>query len=244
MTIGIYRLVFKNTNKCYIGQSVHIEKRFKEHLYSFKTETATEKLLEAYKTFGKPTLETLVECSSTELDIFEDEAIEIFNDNFNTYTTANQAPYGKGTEASNSKYTREQLIKVFQLLSTNKSLIEISQLTGVQRGMVYNVSIGLNHAWLQEEFSEIYSKILLENTNRAAARYVQAALHNKTNYCAAAKGIRYPLIQCPEGYVYRVHNVQQFARDHNIPKSSLHRVLTKESKQVKGWTLCQEEHQS
>ena len=45
MTIGIYRLVFKDTDKCYIGQSVHIEKRFKDHLNSFKTETATTKLM-------------------------------------------------------------------------------------------------------------------------------------------------------------------------------------------------------
>lgn len=244
MTIGIYRLVFKNTDKCYVGQSVHIEKRFKEHLYSFKTETATSKLLEAYKVYGVPELEILVECSASELDIFEDEAIEIFQDNFNTYTTANQAPYGKGTEASNSKYTKEQLIKVFQLLTTSISLVEISKLTDVERATVYNVSTGLSHQWLQEQFPEMYITILLENTNRNAARYVIAALHNKTNYCAAAKGIIYPPIQCPEGHVYRVHNVQQFARDHNIPKSSLHRVLTKESKQVKGWTLCQEEHQS
>lgn len=243
MTIGIYRLVFENTNKCYVGQSVHIEKRFKEHLYSFKTETATSKLLEAYKVYGVPELEILVECSASELDIFEDEAIEIFQDNFNTYTTANQAPYGKGTESGNSKYTKEQLIQVFQLLTTSISLLEIGKLTGVERSTIYKVSIGLSHLWLQELFPEAQDKILLENFNRKAAQHVQAAEHNKNTYCASAKGIIYPPIQCPEGHVYIVHNVQQFARDHNIPKSSLHRVLTKESKQVKGWTLCQEEHQ-
>lgn len=244
MTIGIYRLVFPNTNKCYIGQSVHIEKRFKEHLSSFKNEAATAKLLNAYKTYGTPDLEILVECLSTELDIFEDEAIEIFKYNFNTYTAANQAPYGKGTESGNSKYSRAQLLQAFELLTTSKSLVEISELTGVKKSTLYKISIGLSHAWLQEEFPEMYTKILVENVSRKALQGTQAALHNKTNYCAAAKGIKYPLIQCPEGYVYRVHNVQQFARDHNIPKSSLHRVLTKESKQVKGWTLCQEEHQS
>lgn len=243
MTIGIYRLVFKNTNKCYIGQSVHIEKRFKEHLYSFKAETATEKLLNTYKVYGTPELEILTECSSDELDDFEDETLEIFKDNFNTYTSANQAPYGKGTESGNSKYSKTQLLQVFEQLTTSKSLVEISELTGVKKSTIYKVSIGLSHNWLQEEFPEMYAKILVENVNRKAAQLTQSAAHNKINYCAAAKGIRYPLIQCPEGYVYRVHNVQQFARDHNIPKSSLHRVLTKESKQVKGWTLCQEEHQ-
>jgi len=243
MTIGIYRLVFKNTNKCYIGQSVHIEKRFKEHLYSFKTAIATEKLLNAYKVYGTPELEILTECSSDELDDFEDETLEIFKDNFNTYTSANQAPYGKGTESGNSKYSKTQLLQVFEQLTTSKSLVEISELTGVKKSTIYKISIGLSHNWLQEEFPEMYSKILVENVNRKAAQVIQSASHNKINYCAAAKGIRYPLIQSPDGYVYRVHNVQQFARDHNIPKSSLHRVLTKESKQVKGWTLCQEEHQ-
>ena len=32
MSCGIYKFTNKNNNKSYIGQSINIEKRFKEHL--------------------------------------------------------------------------------------------------------------------------------------------------------------------------------------------------------------------
>lgn len=31
--IGIYKITNKINNKCYIGQSIHIEQRWEEHLY-------------------------------------------------------------------------------------------------------------------------------------------------------------------------------------------------------------------
>ena len=59
MTIGIYRLCFKNTDKCYIGQSTSIELRYKHHLNSFIVKKANPKMMEAYNTYGFPSLEIL-----------------------------------------------------------------------------------------------------------------------------------------------------------------------------------------
>lgn len=244
MTIGIYRLVFDNTNKCYIGQSIHIEKRFKQHCTELRNNKSNYKVLETFKQYGLPTLEVLIECSSEDLDKYEEETIQIFdsvNTGLNIYSYAAQAPFGKGVEAGNSKYSESQLIKAYELLATDISIKEISNITGISTISISSISRGTVHIWLQEKYYDLYSKIKDMNNCRKKVLYNSNALFNKSNYCAISKGIIYPAIKSPEGVVYNVGNVQQFARDHNIPKSSLHRVLTKESKQVRGWKLCQEE---
>ena len=35
--IGIYKITNKLNNKCYIGQSIHIERRWAEHCFPSKT---------------------------------------------------------------------------------------------------------------------------------------------------------------------------------------------------------------
>lgn len=54
MTIGIYRLCFNGTDQCYVGQSVNIEKRYKQHLSSFINNKANPKMMEAYIQYGNP----------------------------------------------------------------------------------------------------------------------------------------------------------------------------------------------
>lgn len=80
MTIGIYRLIFPNTDKCYIGQSVNIERRYMQHLRSFELSSASAKLQNAYNMYGKPKLDILLDSIEvSELDTCENEAIEIFD---------------------------------------------------------------------------------------------------------------------------------------------------------------------
>jgi group I intron endonuclease len=247
MTIGIYRLVFSNTNKVYIGQSVQIEKRYSQHLNDMRNERSNPKLLAAYKEFGKPELDILVECTIEELDDFEEESIDIFdsvNNGFNIYRYANEAPVKKGVESGNSKYTEKQILKVFYFLSeTDNSIKQISDMTEVSVSVISNISRGTTHLWLKEKYPVEFSNIKKHNDNRKIIENENKSLHNKKFYCAKYKGIVYPQIQSPEGIIYTVDNVQQFARDHNIPKSSLHRTLRKESKHCRGWKLCQEETQ-
>lgn len=244
MTIGIYRLVFSNTTKCYVGQSINIEKRFTQHCTDLRNDKSNFKMLETFKQYGSPSLEILLECNSDDLDKYEEEAIQIFDSvtaGLNIYNYVNQAPIAKGTDSGNSKYSKTQLIEVYNLLATSIPIVDISSITKVPIATIGNISRKVSHIWLQESYPELCSKINDMNILRKQSIYASNALHNKTNYCALSKGIIYPPIKSPEGTLYRVANVQQFAKDHNLPKSSLHRVLTKESKQVKGWKLCQEE---
>jgi predicted GIY-YIG superfamily endonuclease len=67
MTSGIYKLKFEGTSKVYIGQSVNIEKRFKEHIRSLKNRTSAKKLLSGFDTFGHPSIVILEECKDKDL---------------------------------------------------------------------------------------------------------------------------------------------------------------------------------
>jgi group I intron endonuclease len=241
MTIGIYRLCFEGTSNCYVGQSVNIERRYTQHINTLKNSTASKKLLKAYQIYGFPKLQIVIECAISELDDIEKEAIEIFdsvNNGFNIYIDANEAPVAKGVEAGNAKYTREQLLKVYYYLAnTSLDLKEVSNLTNIPISTVYSLSTGKSHQWLREELPDWWLKIQNNKSIREKLDRLKKAEFCKSNLSAKAQGIIYPIILSPNNIEHRVDCVQEFARNHSISKSSLHRILTKQVKSCKGWRL-------
>ena len=51
MTTGIYQLVFKGTDKVYIGQSIDIEHRYKGHISCLQLGKGVSKLQNAYNIY-------------------------------------------------------------------------------------------------------------------------------------------------------------------------------------------------
>lgn len=229
MTVGIYCLKFTGTDKVYIGQSNNIEnRRLKEHLNSFKNETASKKLLQAYKEHGTPSLEILHKCNDKDLNSLEDHYIEKLNavDNgFNTYYSHNQAPVLYGEDNGFSKYTNEQVISVFKLLVNNvgKSLKDISSTTKVSIDTVRKISCLNEHTWLSSMFPEEYK--------------VLAGLKG-TRKTAEGRGIVYPPIKDTNGVIYtNIKNMREFAKEHGLDTSNLCNVLKGKRKSHKGWKL-------
>lgn len=246
MTIGIYRLIFPNTAKCYIGQSVNIERRYVQHIRDMEKGVAAEKVQQAYHMYGKPTLDIILDdINISELDTLEKEAIEIFDcvsNGFNTYTDAFQAPSTlKGVDASNAKFNKEQILSVFNLLVySDKSYPEISELTKVTVGAIASISVGKNHSWLSEEYPKEYSLLL----NKIGKRSNYRASTDKGYYnivseklSAKAKGIVYPRIKSPSGEIYTIDNAYAFAKAHNLAGNHFQEVLNGHRKSHKGWRL-------
>lgn len=231
MTCGIYKLNFNNTDKVYIGQSINIEKRFKEHIYELCNQIHSIKMNAAYSLFGIPTLEILIECDSTELDITENEAIDIWNSKvlgFNTSTKASGGSSLKGEDSPTSKYSNIQIIEIFNYLIDfpEVSFKDISNITEVPYGTIAMISQGSNHKWLAEKYPDRYLQLLsLKNT-----RY---SLSNS----AIRKNINYPKILSPEGICYKVESPTSFAKLHNLDLSALSRVLNRNRESHKGWRL-------
>ena len=76
---GIYKITNKINGKSYIGQSIHIEERWKEHLYRNSSHISLIKL--ALQKYGVDnfTFEVIEECSPEELDKKEIYWIKYFD---------------------------------------------------------------------------------------------------------------------------------------------------------------------
>jgi group I intron endonuclease len=156
MSVGIYRLIFKNTDKCYVGQTTSLETRLKSHIAIIKSGKGAVKLSSAFKDFGTPELEVLLECLKEDLDKYETEAIEIFNavDNgFNTLRTGEEMPRpdNSGENNGSSKHTNEEVKKLFLDIYSmlDKRPIEISKVLNIPITLVSVIINGINHTWIE-----------------------------------------------------------------------------------------------
>lgn len=236
MTCGIYRLIFNNTEKCYIGQSINIEYRYTQHLYKLNNNTSSKKLQDAYLTYGVPKLEILLECKKEELDKEEKEAIEIFNsinNGFNTYTENRGIPAAsraKGESSPSAVYSNDQILEVFNYLVDLPRLtaLDVSTETGVGVHTVRAISALNEHKWLKEKYPEKYKK--LEELKGLGSK--------SCKYDSKARGIQHPALISPEGKIYsNIENVKKFCTEHGLHASCLGRVFKGVSKTHKGWRL-------
>jgi len=76
MTTGIYQLNF-NDQAYYIGKSVDIETRWKQHTNKFLKHTAATQMQYAYDQVGMPAFGIVIECHKDYLDILEGYYINI-----------------------------------------------------------------------------------------------------------------------------------------------------------------------
>jgi group I intron endonuclease len=232
MTIGIYRLCFNGTDRCYVGQSVNIEKRYKQHLSSFINNKANPKMMEAYIQYGNPFLEILCECTVEELDIAENEAIEIFdcvNNGFNVLEHATDTPESRGENNGHAKYSNCQVEKVLELLCDPKiTFVKISEITGVSVSIIGQTACGKTHQWLEEKYPDMYSNVMSLNGTRISIRN-----------SSGARGIKYLPVVSPSGEVYNnISNVREFCRQHALHQSAFSMLLKGNRKIHKGWRIA------
>lgn len=233
MITGIYRLCFDGTNSVYIGQSTDIYLRYNIHKTNLRANKSSKKLQDAYAKYGMPTLDILVECSEQSLNGLESEAIEIFDSVVNGFNTIDGSTYRselRGELAGNAKYSNELIEEVFMYLIENKlTHREITEITGVGRGAISDISAGFTHRWLQEKYPEMYLDLLaLKGYARKSSKNTAEA-HNKV----------YPIITSPEGIDFKVNSLRGFCREHNLNHGSLGEVLRGHKAQYKGWKIKQ-----
>jgi hypothetical protein len=185
----------------------------------------------AFISFGLPTLEILCECTRDMLNINEAEAFSIFDAINNGFNIAKEPDiHLEGPLNGAAKYTREEVIEVFNLLlDVNNRYIDISLDIGVSASTVRHIANLESHTWLSVEFPEKYANMIsLGGITRQSA-----------GSSAKSKGIIYPPILSPEGLEYIVENAAEFAREHDLDSSSLVKVLKRRPKYNthKGWKL-------
>ena len=95
MTTGIYLLVFSSTN-VYIGQSIDIENRWKQHFDKFRKGTAAKAMQAEFDKCGFPGTRILLECHKDHLDMME-----------SMYIHANKGPHLLNTSIPRDYSPRE-----------------------------------------------------------------------------------------------------------------------------------------
>lgn len=234
MTIGIYKLNFIGTDKVYIGQSVNIESRFKEHLYKLKADKHFNyKISDTFKIFGTPNYEILKTCSIQELNIYEIQYIKKFNscnNGLNILEGDIRYINNIGENHPNSKYSNEKIIEVFKLLIDLKyiPLKEISNITGVTLYTIQNISCLKSHSWLQEMFPNEYKQL-------------QKLKGKRNSSSAKGRGIKYPKLLSPSGEIFsNIEHLTKFAIEHSLAPTRLCMLFNGKSKMHRGWKLAKE----
>lgn len=221
MRKGIYALVFNGTDKVYIGQSINIEKRYTEHLRDLRDGTSSPKLLEAFKKYGKPSLEVLIECSTSELDYNEEELIKEFDsvDNgFNTlYKPGN--PLIRGVDSVHAKLDKSIYINIFKELISGSTIEAISSKYNVSKHIVAHIKIGRTHLWLKDEFPEEY-RVLEDSISKNKHLVKNRLLKNKLT-----------------GEIVEVSNITEFCSSRGLERANISRMINGGRKSANGWIL-------
>lgn len=158
MTIGIYLLSFKDKNEVYVGQSIDIERRFKQHIWELKDNKHTNyRLQDYYNLYGIPDLSILEICSIDDLYVKEQSWTEEFDSVNSGLNIIEAGICGNGVNSNNSKYTKMQILKVFIMLyKYNATRKQISNRVNVPESVAKNLANGSSHLWLKEQYPTQY----------------------------------------------------------------------------------------
>lgn len=233
MTIGIYALYWEEQDLIYIGQSQHIEVRYREHLRLLASNKHTNyKVQNAYILYGPPTLNILEICPIIQCNELEVQWTDEFNSlsSLNGLNIIEAGKVGWGTNSNSSKYSKIQILKVFSYLYTHKgSLVDIQKRTAVDKFTISDILKGTSHRWLQCTYPDKY---MLLSTRKRKVRSISSMLGTKITLLS------------PEGNIFHIENITEFCKELNIPNIALTsivrgfaRVIDGTRKQYKGWTL-------
>lgn len=224
--IGIYALTWQQTDKVYIGQSIDILARFKQHCRSMQvTKLANYKVIDIYNKFGLPELVILEECKISDLDFLEVSWINEFNSIKQGLNIVEGGANNIGTNNFAAKYSQNSILKALSLLSnSSRTLLDISNRLNIQISTLSGIVNKNRHCWLEEKYPVQYAKMLLNRSNL------------KVN-----ANTKYPPIIGPDNIVYNITNVKEFCREHpllnEISRTHLNAVMCGKRKQHKGFKL-------
>ncbi len=225
MTIGIYALYWEEQDLIYIGQSVNIEKRFKDHLYKLRTKTHSNyKVLSTYEQYGTPTFNIVETCTLSKLDEAEIFWTNEFNSKDNGLNIIDAGHSLNGLQHARSTYSKLQILQVFRINTLHEysclTGAQIALLVGVNKSLVAGIRCGQSHKWLQEKYPYLYKR--MGNIQRPS---IGAAIAKE--YCLLS----------PDNKLTQIGNLDKFSKENGLDPSAMYKVVKGIRKQHKGWRL-------
>lgn len=165
MTSGIYILYYPTDDEqYYIGKSIHIEQRYKEHCNNLRNNTHCNKSLsKGFVNWGIPIIHIIEVLPVNNTLLYEREVywISIFN---SYYCGMNEIPGGEsgglGEEHNQALFTKSQYIKILEYLTVQPPITfdKIASITNTNYSVVSNISKQTSHIWLKDECEDLWKK--------------------------------------------------------------------------------------
>ena len=238
MTVGIYKLVFTDSS-FYVGKSVNIESRYKDHISLLKRKASgSPKLQKKYNELQQvPELVIIEETtisSLSEKEVYWIETLSATVKGLNVLYGGQDTMVGE--KHPGSKYSNSQIHLVMEMLASTTPIyshVEIEEATKVRATTVKDVVCGTSHTWLKEEYPDTYQKMLeVKNLRKSTNSY--ANLNPQAN----KKVSEYPLVISPAGKIFNIEHLSNFAKEHGLQASNLSHVLSGRRLHHKGWKLA------
>ncbi len=231
--VGIYLLHWQIQNLMYVGQSIDVLKRFKEHLRKLNSNTHTNyKVTKAFELYGEPILTLLQECSLDKLNELEiywtKELNSLHGPNGLNIVEGGKAGYG--AFANSSKYSKLQVLLAFRSLYTSNYVPrkQTAELLKVSTDLLNDIAKGVVHLWLKEKYPKSYVKML----ELKQEKY----LISRSQYHNNVRGI----LVSPDGIKFEITNGTSFAKEHGLIPCKVNLLLQGKSKSHKKWKLFTE----
>lgn len=191
MSCGIYKITNNINKKCYIGQSVDIERRWRQHKYNASQEVKYPLYL-AFKKYGLNNFyfEIIQECSLDQLDQQEIYWIQFYDSYKNGY---NQTTGGQGNSNNIIKLSIEDVNIIYDLLkNTLMPQKDIASMFDVGDDTISEINQGKTR--IRSDF--VYP--LRKNKNDPSFCYIcgKPVLHGST-YCVKCLGLKNRVVTRP-----------------------------------------------
>ena len=234
---GIYKLYWESFESLpYIGLSVNIYRRYRDHVKSLIVGNHCNKWLQlGFDMEGTPPIiEVIEECSVENLNKREQFWIDFYNSsNLGLNICSKSSPHNYGENNPMSKHSEDTYINVFMLLVySNYTLAEISSLTGVSDSIVEDISRLGRHTWLKSRFPEEYS--ILESKYNNRQDYTR--LSRKRDLVFQGKPTA-NFIHESGRIVKDIRNLSEFARNEGLLQPKLSELLSGNRNTHKGWRV-------
>lgn len=143
--VGIYKITNKINNKSYIGQSINIEARWKQHIYT----NSGSWIHMALTKYGVEnfSFEILQECNVDELNSLECKYIQEYNTLYpNGYNRASGGNNFTSIETQYKKLSYDAVQQIYNLLqNSDKTQLEIAEIFGVSKDFITDINLGRAH---------------------------------------------------------------------------------------------------
>lgn len=158
--IGIYKITNNINNNCYIGQSIHIEERWKEHKSKYNWEKENKKpLYLAFQKYGLEnfSFEIIEECKPEQLNLKEQYWIDYYNSYNNGYNMTSGGETNYGDNHPGHKLTKQDIIDIRTRYANLERRKEVY--------LLYNQRIGesgFSKIWKGETWKDIMPEVYTE----------------------------------------------------------------------------------